>query len=132
LFVQKEEVDGVRRIEFFDTTLRDGEQSPGVALNMGEKLQIARQLEKLGVDVIEAGFPITSPGDFQAVLAIAENVRNTTIAALARAESKDIEKAWDAIKKAASPRIHTFIATSSIHMQYKLKKKESLRKELRR
>jgi 2-isopropylmalate synthase len=112
----------MRRIEFFDTTLRDGEQSPGVALNMEEKLQIARQLEKLGVDVIEAGFPITSPGDFQAVSLIAEKVRNTTIAALARAESKDIEKAWEAIKNAANPRIHTFIATSPIHMKYKLKK----------
>ena len=83
----------MRRIEIFDTTLRDGEQSPGVALNMEEKLQIARQLEKLGVDVIEAGFPITSPGDFQSVSLIAENIRNTTIAALARAEIKDIEKA---------------------------------------
>lgn len=112
----------MRRIEFFDTTLRDGEQSPGVALNMEEKLQIARQLEKLGVDVIEAGFPITSPGDFQAVSLIAENVRNTTIAALARAENKDIERAWEAVKNAASPRIHTFIATSPIHMQYKLRK----------
>ncbi|NLI93594.1 MAG: 2-isopropylmalate synthase [Peptococcaceae bacterium] len=112
----------MRRIEFFDTTLRDGEQSPGVALNMEEKLQIARQLEKLGVDVIEAGFPITSPGDFQAVSIIAENVRQTTIAALARAEAKDIERAWEAIQKAESPRIHTFIATSPIHMQYKLRK----------
>jgi 2-isopropylmalate synthase len=112
----------VRRIEFFDTTLRDGEQSPGVALNMEEKLQIARQLEKLGVAVIEAGFPITSPGDFQAVSLIAEEVRQTTVAALARAEAKDIERAWEAISQAASPRIHTFIATSPIHMQYKLRK----------
>lgn len=112
----------MRRIEVFDTTLRDGEQSPGVALNMEEKLQIARQLEKLGVDVIEAGFPITSPGDFQAVSLIAEKVRNTTIAALARAETKDIERAWEAVSKAANPRIHTFIATSPIHMQYKLRK----------
>lgn len=112
----------MRRIELFDTTLRDGEQSPGVALNMEEKLQIARQLEKLGVDVIEAGFPITSPGDFLAVSLIAEKVRNTTIAALARAEVKDIDKAWEAIHKAESPRIHTFIATSPIHMQYKLRK----------
>lgn len=112
----------MRRIEIFDTTLRDGEQSPGVALNMEEKLQIARQLEKLGVDVIEAGFPITSVGDFQAVSLIAEKVRNTTIAALARAEEKDIERAWEAIRIAESPRIHTFIATSPIHMQYKLRK----------
>jgi len=115
-------VDKVRRIEFFDTTLRDGEQSPGVALNMEEKLQIARQLEKLGVDIIEAGFPITSPGDFEAVSLIAEKVRNTTIAALARADAKDIERAWEAIHIAESPRIHTFIATSPIHMQYKLRK----------
>ncbi|MGI6449410.1 MAG: 2-isopropylmalate synthase [Desulfitobacteriia bacterium] len=112
----------MRRIEFFDTTLRDGEQSPGVAFNKEEKLQIAFQLEKLGVDIIEAGFPITSPGDFEAVSLIAEKVRNTTIAALARAESEDIERAWEAIKTAASPRIHTFIATSPIHMQYKLRK----------
>ncbi|RNC29680.1 MAG: 2-isopropylmalate synthase [Candidatus Dichloromethanomonas elyunquensis] len=112
----------MRGVEIFDTTLRDGEQSPGVALNMEEKLQIARQLEKLGVDVIEAGFPITSPGDFQAVSLIAENVRQTTIAALARAEAKDIERAWEAIRQAANPRIHTFIATSPIHMQYKLRK----------
>lgn len=112
----------MRRIEFFDTTLRDGEQSPGVALNREEKLQIARQLEKLGVDVIEAGFPITSPGDFEAVSVIAKSIRNTTIAALARAESKDIERAWEAVQHAVSPRIHTFIATSPIHMQYKLRK----------
>jgi len=112
----------MRRIEFFDTTLRDGEQSPGVALNKEEKLQIARQLEKLGVDVIEAGFPVTSPGDFDAVSLIAGKIKGTTIAALARAESKDIETAWEAIKKAANPRIHTFIATSPIHMQYKLRK----------
>ncbi|UWG95669.1 2-isopropylmalate synthase [Dehalobacter sp. DCM] len=112
----------MRRLDIFDTTLRDGEQSPGVALNMEEKLQIARQLEKLGVDVIEAGFPITSPGDFQAVALIAEKVKNSTIAALARAEEKDIDRAWEAIRIAESPRIHTFIATSPIHMQYKLRK----------
>ncbi|ADY56444.1 2-isopropylmalate synthase [Syntrophobotulus glycolicus DSM 8271] len=112
----------MRQIEFFDTTLRDGEQSPGVALNVEEKLQIARQLEKLGVDIIEAGFPITSPGDFQAVSLIAEKVRDTKIAGLARAEVQDIERAWEALKKAESPRIHTFIATSPIHMQYKLRK----------
>ncbi len=112
----------MRRIEIFDTTLRDGEQSPGVALNKEEKMQIARQLEKLGVDVIEAGFPITSPGDFQAVSLIAENIKNTTVAALARAEQKDIDRAWEAIGKAVNPRIHTFIATSPIHMQYKLRK----------
>ena len=112
----------MRRIEFFDTTLRDGEQSPGVALNMEEKLQIARQLEKLGVDIIEAGFPITSPGDFQAVKLIAEQIKNTTVAALARAQAGDIERAYEAIQYAEKPRIHTFLATSPIHMKYKLKK----------
>lgn len=112
----------MRRIEFFDTTLRDGEQSPGVALNMEEKLQIARQLEKLGVDIIEAGFPVTSQGDFQSVKRIAETIQNTTVAALARAQASDIERAWEAIQSAQNPRIHTFIATSPIHMKYKLKK----------
>ena len=112
----------MRRIEFFDTTLRDGEQSPGVALNMEEKLQIARQLEKLGVDIIEAGFPITSQGDFQSVKQIAEKIKNTTVAALARAQAGDIERAYEAIRYAEKARIHTFIATSPIHMKYKLKK----------
>ncbi len=112
----------MRQIDIFDTTLRDGEQSPGVALNVEEKLQIARQLTKLGVNVIEAGFPITSPGDFNAVERIAKEVRQVTIAALARAQAKDIECAWEAIAKAEAPRIHTFIATSPIHMHYKLQK----------
>lgn len=112
----------MRKIDIFDTTLRDGEQSPGVALNVEEKLQIARQLAKLGVNVIEAGFPISSPGDFNAVTRIAKEVRQVTIAALARAQVKDIECAWEAIAKAETPRIHTFIATSPIHMQYKLQK----------
>lgn len=112
----------MRQIDIFDTTLRDGEQSPGVALNVEEKLQIARQLAKLGVNVIEAGFPITSPGDFNAVERIAKEVRQVTIAALARAQAKDIECAWKAIAKAEAPRIHTFIATSPIHMHYKLQK----------
>lgn len=112
----------MRQIDIFDTTLRDGEQSPGVALNVEEKLQIARQLAKLGVNVIEAGFPISSPGDFKAVARIAQDVRQVTIAALARAQAKDIECAWEAIAKAEAPRIHTFIATSPIHMHYKLQK----------
>jgi 2-isopropylmalate synthase len=112
----------MRHIDIFDTTLRDGEQSPGVALNVEEKLQIARQLARLGVNVIEAGFPITSPGDFNAVVRIAQEVRQATIAALARAQVKDIECAWEAISKAEAPRIHTFIATSPIHMKYKLQK----------
>lgn len=112
----------MRQIDIFDTTLRDGEQSPGVALNVEEKLQIARQLAKLGVNVIEAGFPISSTGDFKAVARIAKEVRQVTIAALARTQAKDIECAWEAISKAEAPRIHTFIATSPIHMRYKLQK----------
>ncbi len=112
----------MRRIKIFDTTLRDGEQSPGVALNVEEKLQIARQLAKLGADVLEAGFPVASPGDFQAVRRVAQEVRNIGVAALARTQEKDIELAWEAISSAECPRIHTFIATSPIHMQYKLQK----------
>ncbi|MFZ5985773.1 MAG: 2-isopropylmalate synthase [Bacillota bacterium] len=112
------------RIKIFDTTLRDGEQTPGVNLNIHEKLEIARQLERLGVDVIEAGFAIASPGDFEAVKAVAENIKNVTIASLCRAVEKDIDRAWEAVKGAQSPRIHTFIATSDIHMKYKLKMSE--------
>ena len=100
------------RVYIFDTTLRDGEQSPGVNLNAEEKLQIARQLARMGVDVIEAGFPISSTGDFRAVQAIAREVRGVTIAGLARAEKPDIDTAWEAIRMADQPRIHTFIATS--------------------
>lgn len=109
-----------KRIYIFDTTLRDGEQSPGVSLNVNEKLEIATQLARLGVDIIEAGFPIASEGDFQAVRMIAENVKGPTIAALARISPKDIDRAWEAVKVAEKPRIHTFIATSEIHMKYKL------------
>ena len=110
-----------KKVYIFDTTLRDGEQSPGVSLNVQEKLEIARQLERLGVDAIEAGFPVASKGDFEAVKAIAQNVRRPVIVALARAVKQDIDRAWEAIKYAARPRIHTFIATSDIHMKYKLK-----------
>ena len=112
------------RIKIFDTTLRDGEQTPGVNLNIQEKLEIARQLEKLGVDVIEAGFAIASPGDFEAVKTVAENIKNATVASLCRAVEKDIDRAWEAVKGAQSPRIHTFIATSDIHLKYKLKMTE--------
>jgi len=114
----------ISRVKIFDTTLRDGEQTPGVNLNIHEKLEIARQLAKLGVDVIEAGFAIASPGDFEAVSAVASNVKGVTVASLCRAVEKDIDAAWDAVKAAEQPRIHTFIATSDIHMKYKLKMTE--------
>src|SRR5690554_6850463 len=113
-----------KRIKIFDTTLRDGEQTPGVNLNINEKLEIAKQLEKLGVDIIEAGFAIASPGDFKAVKAVAENIKDATVASLARALEKDIDRAWEAVKGAQNPLIHTFIATSDIHMKYKLKMSE--------
>lgn len=109
-------------IRIFDTTLRDGEQSPGVSLSINEKIEIGRQLTKLGVDVIEAGFPIASPGDFEAVEALAKDLKGVTLAALARASQKDIEAAGNALAKAENPCIHTFIATSDIHLKYKLKK----------
>src|SRR5437899_101033 len=109
------------RITVFDTTLRDGEQSPGCSMNVEEKLRMARQLDRLGVDVIEAGFPIASDGDFEAVQAIAASVRRPIIAGLARAKREDIERAWQALRHAARPRIHVFLATSDIHLQYKLK-----------
>ncbi len=109
------------RITIFDTTLRDGEQSPGCSMNQQEKLRLAHQLDRLGVDVIEAGFPIASDGDFESVKAIAEVVRRPIIAGLARACRADIERAWEALKVAARPRIHVFLATSDIHLQYKLR-----------
>ncbi len=110
------------RIIIFDTTLRDGEQSPGASMNTGEKLRLAVQLEKLGVDVIEAGFPAASEGDQEAVSAIAGRIKKSQVCGLARATRHDIDKAWAAIRHAANPRIHTFIATSDIHLEYKLKK----------
>jgi len=111
----------MRTIRIFDTTLRDGEQSPGASMNVDEKLQVAKQLARLGVDIIEAGFPIASHGDFEAVRRIASMVKGVTIAGLARTKMEDIERAGEAIKPAHSKRIHTFIATSDIHLQYKLK-----------
>jgi 2-isopropylmalate synthase len=105
----------------FDTTLRDGEQAPGISLDAKAKVQIAEQLARLGVDVIEAGFPQASPGDFEAVRLVAERVEGPTIAALCRAVSGDIDRAAEAVRPAARPRLHTFIATSSIHMFYKLR-----------
>src|SRR4051812_3411428 len=109
------------RVKIFDTTLRDGEQSPGCSMNLQEKLRLARQLDRLGVDIIEAGFPIASDGDFEAACAIAQEVRRPVIAALARATTMDIERAWQSIQMAAQPRIHVFLATSDIHLHYKLK-----------
>ncbi len=108
------------RVHIFDTTLRDGEQSPGISLNATEKLEIAQQLARLGVDVIEAGFPATSPGDFEAVQGIAQRVEGPVICGLARTHKVDIDAAWGAIKDAARPRIHTFISTSDIHIEYQL------------
>jgi len=109
------------QVHIFDTTLRDGEQSPGASMNTGEKLRLAVQLEKLGVDVLEAGFPAASEGDLDAVSKIAGKLKKTEVAALARTSKEDIDQAWQAIRHAAKPRIHTFIATSDIHMKYKLK-----------
>ena len=109
------------QIKMFDTTLRDGEQSPGCSMRLSEKVQMAKQLERMGVDVIEAGFAIASEGDFQSVKAIAQTVKNTTVASLARALTSDIERAYEAVRHSENPRIHTFIATSDIHMQHKLK-----------
>jgi len=114
-------VDEANRVEIFDTTLRDGEQSPGISLNTGEKVEIATQLARLGVDVIEAGFPITSPGDFEAVEAIARGVSGPVVCGLARTQKGDIDAAWDAIKDAERPRIHTFISTSDIHIEHQLR-----------
>jgi 2-isopropylmalate synthase len=108
------------RVLIFDTTLRDGEQSPGISLNTAEKLEIAHQLARLGVDVIEAGFPITSPGDFEAVQAISNEVEGPIIAGLARTHVQDIDAAWDAVKDAGRPRIHVFISTSDIHIEHQL------------
>lgn len=109
------------QIIIFDTTLRDGEQSPGASMNQAEKLRLATQLEKLGVNVIEAGFPAASDGDFEAVNAIAKTLKKAQIAALCRANEADIVRGWEAVKDAVNPRIHTFIATSELHMKYKLK-----------
>src|ERR687896_703020 len=113
-------VSDENRVHIFDTTLRDGEQSPGISLNTQEKVEIAQQLARLGVDVIEAGFPITSPGDFEAVEAISRNVEGPVICGLARTHKADIDAAWNAIKDAERPRIHTFISTSDIHIEHQL------------
>src|SRR5919201_2552042 len=109
------------RVHIFDTTLRDGEQSPGISLNTLEKVEIAQQLARLGVDVIEAGFPVTSPGDFEAVEAIAREVEGPVICGLARTHKADIDAAWGAIRQAERPRIHTFVSTSDIHITHQLR-----------
>jgi len=108
------------RLTIFDTTLRDGEQSPGASMNLAEKLEVGHALQDLGVDVIEAGFPIASPGDFEAVQEIARHVEGPTICGLARGNELDIDRAWAAVKDAARPRIHVFLATSAIHREFKL------------
>ncbi|MCR9120358.1 MAG: 2-isopropylmalate synthase, partial [bacterium] len=110
-----------RNILIFDTTLRDGEQSPGASMNHQEKIEIAQALVDLGVDIIEAGFPIASPGDFEAVRDIAANFRNASICGLARCADADIDRAWEALKHGENPRIHVFLATSAIHREFKLK-----------
>jgi 2-isopropylmalate synthase len=110
------------RITIFDTTLRDGEQSPGCSMHLEEKVRLARRLEALGVDVIEAGFPVASEGDFAAVRAVAAECRTTAVAALCRTTAEDVRRAWEAVREAARPRLHTFVATSDIHLEHKLKK----------
>jgi len=115
-----EQGNDANRVRIFDTTLRDGEQSPGISLNRQEKLEIAQQLARLGVDVIEAGFPITSPGDFEAVQAIAQTVEGPVICGLARTSKQDIDAAWNAVKDSERPCIHTFISTSDIHIEHQL------------
>src|SRR3990167_3492133 len=109
-------------IKIFDTTLRDGEQSPGFSMDVNEKLRLAEQLARLNVDIIEAGFPIASEGDFSAVERIAKTIKGPIIAGLARTNIPDIDRCWEAVRHAAKPRIHTFIATSDIHLKHKLKK----------
>ena len=111
-----------KKIKIFDTTLRDGEQSPGFSMNIEQKIQMAIQLDKLGIDIIEAGFPVASQGDFESIVAISKVVKNAEVCGLARATKNDITTCWEAVKNAKKPRIHTFIATSDLHMEHKLHK----------
>ena len=111
----------MRRVEIFDTTLRDGEQSPGISLSVEEKVEIARQLARLKVDVIEAGFPITSEGDFESVTRIAAEVKGPRIAGLARIHEQDIVRAWEAVQWSERPRIHTFVGTSDLHIEHQMR-----------
>ena len=108
------------RVIIFDTTLRDGEQSPGASMSLEEKIQVAEILDEMGVDIIEAGFPIASPGDFESVKQVAKSVKSASVCGLARASIKDIDRAGQALRDAVNPRIHTFISTSPVHMKYKL------------
>ena len=108
-------------VQIFDTTLRDGEQSPGFSMNRDEKLQLARQIEELGVDVLEAGFPIASPGDLDATRAVAAEIKHCRVAALARARQEDVDAALRGLEPAAKPRLHTFLATSDLHLKHKLR-----------
>src|SRR5436190_19373317 len=126
------ETTTTERLVIFDTTLRDGEQSPGASMNLAEKLEIAHALKDLGVDVIEAGFPIASPGDFEAVQRIAREVHGPSICGLARCNDADIDRAWEALRDAPKPRIHVFLATSAIHREFKLHmaKEEILRRAI--
>src|SRR5437762_12645529 len=112
------------RVFIFDTTLRDGEQSPGATMTLEEKLQVAEALDAMGVDIIEAGFPIASNGDFEAVAEIARRTKNATVAGLARAIPADIARAGEAVRPAARPRIHTFVSTSPIHLAHQMRKSE--------
>src|SRR5687768_9121068 len=114
-------MNGPARVRVFDTSLRDGEQAPGFSMTAAEKVRLARQLDRLGVDIIEAGFPIASDGDFEAVRTVAGEVRRPVIAALARAVIGDVERAAAALERAERPRIHVFLATSDIHLQHKLR-----------
>ena len=113
-----------RQVRIFDTTLRDGEQSPGASMNLTEKMEIAQALVALGVDIIEAGFPIASPGDFESVRDIAGAVDGAAVCGLARCNDADIDRAWEALQRARQPRIHVFLATSSIHREFKLRMNE--------
>lgn len=121
IFKQEESETNMQQVKIFDTTLRDGEQSPGCSMNLKEKIEVAKCLEQMKVDVIEAGFAISSPGDFESVSTVAKLIKDCSVASLARATTKDIDVAWDAVKHAVDPRIHLFIATSPLHMEYKLK-----------
>ena len=114
------------RVIIFDTTLRDGEQSPGATMSLAEKIRMAQQLELLGVDILEAGFAASSPGDFEAITTIAEELTHTRICSLARANIADIDRAAEALKRAKKSRIHVFIATSALHIEHKLGKKPAL------